>query len=255
MSRVEVLMTTKQRSEAKYMTPDEARAAVQRLETELAVARDDLVLRQLTLAGAEATIGDRLVELRLSGDALAETAAQAAVGAARTAVDLAEKMIDALDARIRESAKDVHIADAHALRAQAAELWKAVAPRLAETNRMIDALAEREGTRWMPWPVLQPSGVYMDGSWRRTKTGETLAAIIERERAATHLETRAGAKPGPSCLPADESYRLHLGNGGMLRTTGAPLTVGNSQLIPEPGRKVTAQDIAREYQNAAPLKG
>jgi hypothetical protein len=45
-----------------------------------------------------------------------------------------------------------------------------------------------------------------------------LFAIIELERNATHLETLAGAKPGPSCLPDFDSFSLHLGSPGVVHT-------------------------------------
>jgi len=243
-------LTTKSRVEEKIQSTDEAKAVLARLKKERNKAVDDLVTRRNHVKELEVSVGERLVDARLADDAKAEGAAQSELVAARADVEIGEKMIGALDRRIVAAQKDVHIADAHAMRQEAARLWREVEPRLSETNALLDSLAEREGVRWLPWPVAHPSGACLEGSWQQTKTGELLVAIIEAERGATHLESVAGIAPGPSCL-LDVNVYLHLGSGGVLRASG-PIKVGGSQLLPEPTTKPTPKEVAQTYIDALP---
>jgi hypothetical protein len=212
-------MTAKKRSEAKYTTPDEARAAVQRLKDEQVAATVDLSQRRATLAEIEAHVGDRLLDARIAKDDAAAAKINADLAAARLAAETAGTVSAAIERRIKAANRDVLLADANALRVEAGRLWKELAPRLAESNAMLDALAEREGTRWLPFPVVDPSGVLRNGSWSQTNCGAELAKIADAERAASHLERIAGVAPGTSCLPvdADGNYiPLHVGNPGVV---------------------------------------
>lgn len=221
-------MSTKQRSE-ETLTPDEARAAVTRLKDELAAAKVDAEKSQTAVETIMGTIGDRVLDARAAGDNAAEVAAQGELTSARTEIEVAERIVDALGKRITEAEKAVHVADARALRDEARRLWAEVAPHLAESNAMLDALAEREGTRFLPWPVAHPSGAYANGSWSRTVTGAKLGAILELEREAAHIESRAGIAPQPSLLEGVAGIGLHLGCGGTVEAA-VPIKVSGSQL-------------------------
>jgi len=243
---------TKARTEQKIPTPDEACAAVERLRNELAAATEDLTTRRATLEEIEGNIGDRLLDAKLAKDDKAAATINADLAAARLAVETSGKVVDALEKRIAQAQRDVLVADAHALRAETARLMEEVRPRLEKTSKLLDQLHEVEDVRVIPEPWVHPSGVVPSGSWKRTRTGEILFAIIDLERRAVALEARSGVSPRPSILEGVTDVPWHLGSEGIVEA-GVPIKVGGSELDkaaaalmgkPLPVAEPTVQQIA-----------
>jgi hypothetical protein len=229
------------------MNEREAQTALERVRAETVRAEKELAELRAALATIEAESGAQILAARLAGDQVAEDGVLAGLAAARAKIDATERVHRAADSGIKKAECALHVAKAAGLRSEAARLWKEVAPRLAESNAMLDALAEREGCHWMPFPGVHPTGCYLDGSWQQTKTGKLLAEIVELENNATHLESVAGVPPGPSCLPDFYSFALHLGNVGVARQ--------GPQLKSEPAKKTTGEDIVKAYRDSQSLRG
>jgi hypothetical protein len=224
-----------------------AEDALARIRGEKARCARELDEQRAALVALESSAGEKILAARLDADQTAEDAVTAALVAARAKIDATERALAASTTAIKKAQHGVFVAQAAGLRSEAARLWKEVAPRLAESNAMLDALAEREGCHWMPFPGVHPTGCYLDGSWTRTRTGELLFAIVELERNATHLESVAGVPPGPSCLPDFNTFALHLGNVGVARQ--------GPQLKSEPAKKTTGEDIVKAYRDSQSLRG
>jgi hypothetical protein len=239
-------MSTKQRSEAKYTTPDEARAALARVSDAATKAREELLNRQAELAALEEEAGTRLFNARLNSDTDEETKVESDIDIARKAVDTAQRIVDASEGAIRTAQKAVYTADAHELREQAAQIMVDVRPRLAATRKLLDALAEAEDVHAMPEPHAAPSGAVATGSWRRSRTGTMLAEVIERERHAAHLEARAGAVSPPSLLVGLPDVAWHLGNPGVIEAA-IPLKVGGRSYIDDATARLMGKPVPEEH--------
>ena len=210
-------------------TPDEARAAVTRLKDELAAAKVDTENRRTVVEAITATIGDRILDARAAGDNAAEVVAQGELMAARNEAEVAQKIVDALTRRIIEADKAVLVADANALREEAEHLMEEARPRLAKARQLLDELYEAEAVHAIPEPWPHPSGAVASGSWRRSRTGEMLVEIIEREQRATALEIRSGVSPRPSILTGIADVAWHVGWEGVLESV-ATIKVTGGQL-------------------------
>jgi len=211
------------------MNRTEAQGALDRLQEEKARAASELAAAREALDVAETSSGDRLLTARLDADEAAAASIRAELTKARAAVADLEAIATAADRAIIVAERDVQLATAADLRRQAAALWEEAEKRLQAASERLGQLYETEGVRWLPWPVVAPSGAVAAGSWSQTVTGRLLAEILELEHRADHLEHRAGATPGASILPNDPAIALHVGCPGVIEAVGA-VKVGGSVL-------------------------
>lgn len=211
------------------LTTVDANASLDRLRAEKTRAAAELVAARATLAAIESGSGARLLAARLAGDEAAGVSIRTEMTEARAVVADLEAIIGASDRAIRDAEKAVQRATAADIRATAAERWGEAEKRLQATAERLGQLFETEGIRWLPWPILEPSGVYSTGSWSRTSTGRLLAEILELELEAGRIETRLGLAPQSSLLEGVAGVALHLGNAGAV-APGATVKVTGSQL-------------------------
>jgi len=236
-------------------TRSEAQAALDRLREEKARATEELAAAREALDRLETESGDRLLATRLAGDETAAAVIREELTVARLAVAEGEKIITACDRAIEAAQRDVLAAQAHELRADVAKRWPQLRDRIAATQKILDELTARESVRWIPEPVVAESGAVASGSWRRTKTGEAVAALIELEREAAALESRAGVVSPPSIVAGRADLALFLGSPGTF-AAAVQLKVGGASYIDDAsavlgGRKLpepyvpTVQDLVR----------
>ena len=236
------------------MNRTEAQTALDRLRAEKARAVDELAAAREALDVAETSSCDRLLTARLNADEAAAASIREELAAARLAVAEGEKIVAACERAIRQGEKDVLAAEAREIRADVAVRWPAIRDRLDAAAELLDQLRETEHTGFIPSPWIQASGVCGAGSWSRTQTGELLAALIESERRAVSLESRAGVVSPPSILNGRADVGLHLGSLGslespiQLKVHGSRLDAASAVLA---GRETpapftpTAQQVAR----------
>jgi hypothetical protein len=215
-------MTAKQRSKEKCMTPEDARAALDRVSGVAKKAREELVNRQGELASLEKEAGTRMFNARLNSDANEEAKARAGLDAARQAIETAKGIVDASESAIKTAQKAVSAADAQVLRCDAEEIMAEVRPRLEHCREHLASIYEAEGVHVWPEPWKRKEGVFAAGSWARSATGKMIARIIELEREAIRLEAHTGIQSPPSVLAGNEfEVRWHIGYAGTI--TVAPL--------------------------------
>jgi len=225
---------------------EKAQDALARIRVEKERCARELEEQRAALVALESAAGAKILAARVDSDQAAEDKVTAALVAARAKIDANERALAASTAAIRKAQHAVGLARAGDLRAEAARLWKEAQPRLEKAAAMLDALFEYEGVQYVPPAVALPSGALADGSMQRTKTGSTLAEIIEHEREAAHLESVAGETPTASLLCAVPLLWRHLGSSGVLRL--------GPQLPPVPVKTVTPADVARAYIDGLPMK-
>jgi len=235
-------------------TRTEAQTALARLQEEKRRAVDELTAAREALDRLETESGDRLLVARLNSDETAAKGIREELARARQAVAEGEKIVAACVRAIRQGEKDVLAAEAWELREQIVAEWPAIRDRLDAAAELLDQLRETEHTGFIPSPWVQASGVCGNGSWMRTSTGSLLAEVLELERRAVALESRAGVVSLPSILNGRGDVALHLGNPGaiespiQLKITGSQLDAASAKLV---GHEVpapfspTAQQIAR----------
>jgi len=200
------------------LTTVEAQTALARLQEEKARAVDELTAAREALDRLETESGDRLLAARLDADEAAAEGIREELAAARLAVAEGEKIAAACDRAIRQGEKDVLAAEARELRADVAVRWPAIRDRLDAAAELLDQLRETEHTGFIPSPWIQASGAVGAGSWQRTRTGELLAEVLELERRAVALESRAGTESPPTILAGRADIGLHLGNMGVIES-------------------------------------
>jgi hypothetical protein len=223
-----------------------AEAALERVRAEKVRAERELGEQRAALAALESAAGAKILAARVDADQVAEERVGNELAAARARVDLTERAVAASVGVVRAAQLAVGLARAGDLRAEAARLMEEARPRLTESTAMLDALAEREGCKWLPWPAVHSSGAVLEGSWSQTKTGEMLAAIVALELEASHLEAIGGETPKPSLLCDVPDVRIHLGSAGIFRAAPSqPVTVAKT---------VTGADIAKAYRDSQPLR-
>jgi hypothetical protein len=229
------------------MNEREAQAALERVRAETVRAEKELDEQRVALAALENAAGECVLAARLESDQAAEERVGHELAAARARVDLNERALAASTTAIRKAQRGVSVAKAAALRDKARELWREAEPRLEKTAAKLLELFEYEGVRYVPPPVLHPSGAFADGSMAQTVTGALLAQIVALEREAAHLESVGGETPKQSLLHDVQDARTHLGSAGVVRVGPMP--------VPTPARKVSGEDIAKAYRDSQRLRG
>jgi len=200
------------------MNRTEAQGALDRLQEEKARAVDELAAAREGLDRLETESGDRLLTARLNSDEAAAKGIREELAAARGHVSELEKIEAAAERAIEAAKLDVLRAEAASIRVDVAERWPAIRDRLDAAAELLDQLRETEHTGFIPSPWIQPSGACGAGSWARTSTGEAVAALIEQERRAVALESRAGVPSPVSILAGRADIGLHLGNMGVIES-------------------------------------
>jgi hypothetical protein len=219
----------KTRTEPAIASPDEARAALNRVQEAAERARAELGTRRGALAELEEEAGTRLFNARLNSDTDEETRIEQDLDIARKAVATAQKIVDASSAAIRMAQSEVWKAEACQIRADIATRRPDVEARLDHAAELLTTLHDVEGVHWLPQPHVAPSGAVAAGSWARTRTGEAVEALLMDERRAIALERQAGIESPPSVVAERSDLALHLGCQGTIEQA-APIAVRGSQL-------------------------
>ena len=209
---------SKQRSKADLKPVDAAKAALAKVEEAAVSARVELEYHQDELARLEEASGRRLFAARLDADEDEEARITGELDAVRKDIEVSQRIVAAAGAAVRDAVRDVQAAEAAAIRADVAKRWPAIRDRLDAAAELLDQLRETEHTGFIPSPWIQPSGAVGAGSWQRTRTGELLAEVLELERRAVALESRAGTESPPTILAGRADIGLHLGNMGVIES-------------------------------------
>lgn len=172
------------------------RLAVVRLELEA-----DVTEGKERLTAIEQESGERALEARLAGNKDEPAKIAGELHVERTAIELTEKSLEALKPREKDAQKELLLARASSLRAEAAILWSEVLERSAEVKRLLEPLEKYEAWRYIPRPQVDPryvSGVMGPLVGGSTRTVLLMEQVRELEQRAKGFEMRAGVVSPPS---------------------------------------------------------